>query len=506
MTGNRAGEHREDLDLRARNAELEALYQALPDLCFRVTRDTTVVDFKPGLGLDPYVDPEQFMGRRMSELLPEPAAGLCASAVARVADNGTPESLEYALPYPDGNHHYEARVVRIDAEYLLLAVREISDRVDALARLRASEQRFRDFAATGADWYWETDAEDRITSIGGGDYDQVIGVPESKVVGHTRREMLGIYTDDPGAVATQADAIDARQAFRGAEANWRNPLTGESHRLAMSGMPVYDHQGRYRGFRGTTRDVTARHRLENQLRHAQRLEAIGQLAGGIAHDFNNILGTILGYTHLVQERYLSALPDDVARHLQEIQRAAERGRDIVAGLLAYARGVPGDPRVMNTGALLADAGELLRSVLPETMRVDLDWPDPLPPVRVDPVQFSQIILNLAVNARDASEGAGEVRVCAAVTEAHGECASCHAELAGRQISITVADHGHGIAPQHLARVFEPFFTTRDVGEGTGLGLAMVHGLIHEHHGHLQINSRLGAGTRMTLLLPVATQS
>lgn len=259
------------------------------------------------------------------------------------------------------------------------------------------------------------------------------------------------------------------------------------------------------------RDITARkqaetrHReLETQLRQAQKMEAIGHLTGGIAHDFNNILTGIMGYLTLASEREAANSDARLARHLQQAQHGATRARELIQQMLAFSRAQRGKPRAVSLAPLAEEAIELLCPSLPATVELHTALEQDLPAVMIDPVQVEQILLNLCINARDAMDGAGKIAVGVRLA-AHGpgpRCTSCRKPADGRYVELAVSDTGPGIAPQVLERMFEPFFSTKEVGRGSGMGLAMVHGIVHEHGGHVVVETSVGKGATFRVLLPV----
>ncbi len=289
-------------------------------------------------------------------------------------------------------------------------------------------------------------------------------------------------------------------------------------------------------FVGHLRDISARRAaeaeraaLEAQLRQAQKMEAIGQLTGGIAHDFNNILTSVLGYLTLGQDR--ARLLDDtkLLRQLGQAELAAQRARDLVAQMLAFARRQRGERRRLVLPDLVRQSLQLLRPTLPasvvlDTTLVDAPAARALPVVRADAVQVEQVLFNLCINARDAMDGAGVIRVEIGASNgrsgsdpsqgsdgsSHGDsgarhglrCSACGEAIAARRwVELRVADTGHGIAPDVLRRMFEPFYTTKEIGRGSGMGLAMVHGIVHEHGGHIVVETAPGQGTLFRVLVP-----
>jgi len=258
-----------------------------------------------------------------------------------------------------------------------------------------------------------------------------------------------------------------------------------------------------------TRDISERkeaeerrERLEAQLRQAQRMETIGRLTGGIAHDFNNLLTSILGYVTLAAERD-SLLGDARASgYLAQARRSCERARDLIQQMLTFSRGRRGSARTIALAPFVREALESLRPALPESLALSADLAQAAPPASLDPVQLEQVLVNLCLNARDAVEGVGTIRVAVRPQQAHGlVCTGCRASVDGTFVELCVEDDGHGMTPEIAERIFEPFFSTKADGKGTGMGLAMVHGIVHEHGGHVVVESAPCQGARFRVLWP-----
>ncbi len=261
---------------------------------------------------------------------------------------------------------------------------------------------------------------------------------------------------------------------------------------------------------GFLRDLTEyrvaqseRERLEAQLRQAQKMEAIGHLAGGVAHDFNNLLTSLTGYVAMASERLALIGETRAGRYLQKSLHSAERARHLIQQLLVFSRGQRGEPVAVQLPRHLGEFVDLLRSTLPSSLDFQLEFEPDVPAVMVDPTQLDQVLMNLCINARDAMEGQGTMRVT--VRRRHcrdGICASCQAGVAGDFVELAVADTGHGIGPAVLERVFDPFFSTKPQGKGTGMGLSTTHGIVHDCGGHILVESTVGMGSTFRVLLPV----
>ncbi len=251
-----------------------------------------------------------------------------------------------------------------------------------------------------------------------------------------------------------------------------------------------------------TREITERKEAEQALRQAQKMEALGHLTGGIAHDFNNLLTTIMGYIALSADR--AASPADAKRnkYLEQATLSCERARDLIQQMLTFSRGQRGQPRPVSLPPLIGQAIRLFGAALPAAVTVETDIEREVPLVMLDPVHLDQILLNLCLNARDAMGGAGAIRVSIEnVPSIRGVCTACRQAPQGDFVELRVEDDGPGIAPEILDRIFEPFFTTKEAGKGSGMGLASVHGIVHELAGHIIVEPAGARGVRFRVLFP-----
>jgi PAS domain S-box-containing protein len=267
--------------------------------------------------------------------------------------------------------------------------------------------------------------------------------------------------------------------------------------------PMAVFEGRDPRILGLSRDVTERNRLEERLRAAQKLEAVGQLTGGVAHDFNNLLQVVLSGLTLIERA--ADDPKRRAQVLDSVRRAALRGGELTKRLLTIARKQSLNPAPLDLGGWLrAGAVELLARTLRGDIVVRVEVQEQLPPVEVDANELELALLNVAVNARDAMPAGGTLTLSAAEVEL--DTITDPDELSGRYVRLSVADTGMGMSPEVQAKVFEPFFTTKDVGKGTGLGLAQVYGFARQSGGGVRLRSAPGQGTTVSLLLPMAHEA
>ncbi|MDX1623581.1 MAG: PAS domain S-box protein [Gemmatimonadota bacterium] len=277
---------------------------------------------------------------------------------------------------------------------------------------------------------------------------------------------------------------------------------GEERVIEVEGRPVTDEEGDRVGLIGTVHDVTDRVRAEEQLRQAQKMEAVGRVAGGVAHDFNNVLVAILGYSELLENES----EDPVAlERIGEIRSAAKRAGNLVKSLLSFSRRRPLELERLDPGQVIADLRSLLRRVLGDEATLTLKLAD-TGDVEVDRSGFEQTLMNLAVNARDAMEGGGRMRIGLRERTLPGEGDGRAAELPeGRYVEVCVTDDGCGMDRETAERAFEPFYTTKPEGEGTGLGLATVYGFADRSGGTVTVDSEPGNGTTFRIYLPVVVE-
>lgn len=245
--------------------------------------------------------------------------------------------------------------------------------------------------------------------------------------------------------------------------------------------------------------------LKRQLLQAQKMEALGQLTGGIAHDFNNMLSAILGYTDLAM--LLNKDNVKLSEYLNEVTLAGNRAKDLIAQMLSFSRGGKDIEReLLDIKPLLEESITMIRPLLPSTIEFETHFSSDVNTIIANPIMIHQIIMNLCINARDAITEHGRIDFYLKFTSINNEeCISCHMPIKGNYLEVSIQDTGSGIEPKIINNLFDPFFSTKEMGneKGTGMGLAMVHGIMHEHNGHIIVESSLGKGTKFRLLFPLA---
>ena len=270
--------------------------------------------------------------------------------------------------------------------------------------------------------------------------------------------------------------------------------------VSLSASRYLDHTGEPAGMLVVLSDISQRKLLEEQLRQSAKMEAIGQLAGGLAHDFNNILTAVIGYANLLS----NDLPQEgtYQERLLQITRASERAADLTRQLLAFSRKQVLDVRVTSLNGIIGDMDKLLKRLIGEHIELVTVLDEAAGMVQVDPVQIQQIVMNLAVNARDAMPDRGKLTIETSNAFLDDDYCRVHPEVRpGPYVMFAVSDAGQGMDSRTLARIFEPFFTTKEKGVGTGLGLATVYGIVKQHQGHISVYSEPGRGTTFKIYLP-----
>jgi PAS domain S-box-containing protein len=308
----------------------------------------------------------------------------------------------------------------------------------------------------------------------------------------------GVHPQDrERAFDVYARAFDARQPFS-TEYRLRH-RDGTYRRVLDEGVPrTVD--GRFYGYIGSAVDVTEQRLLEEQMLHSKKMEAVGQLAGGVAHDFNNLLTIINGYTDLMLARFTR---EDTTRHdLEEVRIAGQRAASLTSQLLAFGRRQAMQPTVLDIDVEVAESAKTLRRVLGPDVEIAVESDGGRAQTRADRNQFAQVLLNLAVNAREAMPDGGRLTFATSVVEFGGTNAGRHPNLAPRRyVRLAISDNGRGMAPDVKARIFEPFFTTKEFGQGSGLGLSVAHGIVEQSGGHIEVESEPGRGATFFIYLP-----
>jgi len=391
--------------------------------------------------------------------------------------------------------------------HALYSARDISERKRADQALRASEEQYRAVFNASADALvlWNSRVERVDVNPA---YERMYGYSRDEVLAGERSHRL---SEEHRRL--QADIVTRTLAGEHCHCEIESVRrSGERFPIEVRSIPIL-HRGEPHVL-AMIRDLTERRRVEDdraqleaQLRQAQKMEAIGQLTGGIAHDFNNLLTSIMGYVSLASDSEPAVRDPRLSGYLAQALRSCERARDLIQQMLMFSRGQRGSPRLVSLGSVVRGALPTIQAGMPGTLELVVDCDASAPPVMVDASQVEQVLLNLCINARDATDGIGRVSIgVRALHAGSGRCMGCRQTIGGRFVELVVEDDGHGMEPTVMERIFEPFFSTKETGKGSGMGLAMVHGIVHEHRGHVIVESLPGQGARFRVLWPAASDA
>jgi PAS domain S-box-containing protein len=368
-------------------------------------------------------------------------------------------------------------------------------------RLRAAEDRYRRLAE---------DAPDVVSRF------DLLPTPRCSYINPAILECTGYapaeFYADPALILNITHAEDrdqAMRALRGELASGCAELlrwvsrSGEVVWVEQRSAHVFDRQGQLAAIESVSRDITERRKLEDQLRHSQKLEAIGKLTAGVAHDFNNLLTVINGYSALALGEVSPSSP--TFRKLTEIKNASDQAANMTNRLLTFSRKQVVSPRTIDLGELMVEMEGMIQRLAGDTVAVRLTCASNLDKVKMDPTLAQQVVLNLTANARDAMGGVGKLDFDLSNSHADRVRSMFPEVKPGRFVMLTITDNGCGMPAEVKERAFEPFFTTKEIGRGTGLGLATVKSIVEQCSGHIHLDSAPGRGTRFTILLPCSCE-
>jgi PAS domain S-box-containing protein len=423
-------------------------------------------------------------------------------AAADARSTGIGRTLEYRLRHKDGTWLWlesTSSVIqnaRGEPEKLIIVNRDISERKKTEEALRQSEAGFRSVVQDAPYGIYRASSTGQILQV---------NPALEKMLGYELQDELlkselvtGIFLHD-GEYERLTELLIRTNEIKDVETEWKR-RDGTPITVRCSGRRINDEGGMPAYFEVFAEDVTEKRVLEKQLRMAQKMEAIGRLSGGIAHDFNNLLGVIIGYSRVLKKELggNSAL----CEHAVEIEKAGQRAASLTKQLLAFSRQQVLTPAVLNLNTLVSDMEGMLPRLLGEDIAVSLTLHSELGSVKADQSQIEQVIMNLAVNARDAMPQGGKLKIQTANVELDQVYARDHpGSKAGNYVLLAVTDTGTGMNAETLAHIFEPFYTTKERGKGTGLGLATVYGIVKQSNGYIVVDSAPGKGTTFQIYLP-----
>ncbi|HJQ31476.1 MAG TPA: response regulator [Pyrinomonadaceae bacterium] len=480
--------------LSASESEMRALFAAMTDVVIVLDADGRYLKVAPTNPSYLYRPPDELVGKTMHEVFPEEQADFFLAHVRRALSEGRKHNVEYLLQIEGKGIWFDGCVSPMSHDSVLWIARDITERKRAEEALREGEERYRLLFESNPQPMWVYDLETL----------RFLAVNEAAIrhYGYSRAEFLAMTVKDirpPEDVPALMDNVaNVRGGFDEA-GTWRH-LKKDGSRINVE---VTSHELVFAGRRAElvlANDMTERKRLEEQLRQAQKMEAVGRLAGGVAHDFNNLLTVINGYSDLLAKRLRAE--DPLRLNVEEIRKAGERAASLTRQLLAFSRKQVLQPKVIDLNEVVRETEKMLRCLIGEDIELRASLGPWLGSVKADPGQMEQVLMNLAVNARDAMPRGGKLTISTENVYLDEEYAAHHVTVApGRYVILAVSDTGTGMDEQTKARIFEPFFTTKVAGKGTGLGLSTVYGIVKQSGGYVWVYSEVGRGTTFKIYLP-----
>jgi|GEM_PF-703854 len=383
---------------------------------------------------------------------------------------------------------------------MVITFEDITERKRAEEALRESEKKYRTLFEQSKDAIMIDNPADRIIDI------NAAGI---ELFGYSSKEEIWAVDIANDLYANPSDReifkqTAGRQRFiRDYEVKLKKK-NGEILTVLITATPVYDEAGNVTAYQGIFRDVTSERMLEEQLLHAQKMEAVGRLTGGIAHDFNNILSAVISYIYLLQKKM--AAKDPLRTYVNQILITVERAAHLTQGLLAFSRKQISNPKPVDLNEVVRNVEQLLRQVVGEDIVLVTALSGENVVVTADSGQMEQVLVNFAANAKDAMPAGGRLIIETRSVELDSDFVRLHGQgKPGNYVLLSVADTGSGMDEKTRGKIFEPFFTTKEAGKGTGLGLSIVHGIIKQHNGYIEVSSEPGKGSTFNIYLPATSR-
>jgi two-component system cell cycle sensor histidine kinase/response regulator CckA len=494
---------------RAQEADLRRLasiVESSDDAIVAITMDGIVTDWNPGAERMLGYTRGEMIGQPISRIIPADRLGEPSRSLLRLVEGNQVVRHETVRVRKDGKQIHVAFTIsplrdssgKVVGDSAIF--RDITERKTVEEAHRRSEASFRSFVQNAPYGILRTAPDGRIVQANPA-LVEILGYSnEQEVLG------LNMGTDVYRSREERQETIqwaDRQDTVQGIELEWKHK-SGKTITIRSAANVVKDSEGRVEFLEGFIEDISDRRAMELQLRQRQKMEAIGQLAGGVAHDFNNLLGVISGYAELLAEQIDAH--SELQRPVTQIQKAADRASGLTRQLLAFSRQQVLETRVLSLNSIVEDMAKMLPRLLGEDIELQLKL-DPKPgAVKADQNQIEQVLLNLAVNARDAMPEGGQLVIETGRARFDSSLSLKHPSMApGDYVLLSVRDTGMGMDQQTQAHIFEPFFTTKERGRGTGLGLATVYGFVKQIGGYVWVESAPGAGAAFEIYLPVACE-
>jgi PAS domain S-box-containing protein len=485
------------------SADLSAVLAGTTDVILVLDASGRYLEVAPNNNALLYKPPAELIGRTLNQIFTPQEADFFYAQVRRAIDMGRAHRVEYSLEIGGREVWFDATISPLSPDSVLWMARDITAGREAERKLRRQLQFTQAITGNLGEGIYALDLHGRVTFINPAG-EALLGWKESELLGRDMHETAHSRRADgtyrPASECPLLGVLKSGQTVK-VVSDVFTRRDGTVLPIDYTASPITT-DGQIVGAVLIFRDISERIHLEEQLRQAQKMEAIGQLAGGVAHDFNNLLTIINGYTELLlSEPEYGHLGH---RELREIQKAGERASLLTQRLLAFSRRQMLQPRLVALNSIVSGFESILRRLIPENIDVAIRLDPSAGHIEVDPPQVEQAILNLAVNARDAMPQGGQLTIETSTVEVDDEYVQSHPDVnRGKYALLTVTDTGTGIREEIKGRIFEPFFTTKETGKGTGLGLSMVYGVVKQSGGHIWVYSEPNTGTTIKIYLPLA---
>lgn len=485
-------------ELLQANSEMRALFKAIPDLLLRLNAKHEVLSSKAGTGAELLLPPNRWDGRLLSELFPKDAAQKLSNAIEQVRSDRRAASLEYEVQLNGASLVYEARLVPCPEDQVIAIIRDITDKKRTEEALDRAREKYRAFVENAIDGIFRMNGDGRITEANSA-FAAILGYASPEDLITQRIDMAMQVFAEPERFAQMIRSLEEEGRVQSFEAQMKR-FDGRLIWASITARRALGTDTRDCWHEGILEDITERKRLEEQFLQAQKMDAFGQLAGGVAHDFNNLLTVIVGNLGLIEDATFSSSERQLA--MGEISRAAERARQLTRQLLTFSRRRHVHMKDLDLNEAVASMTRMLQRLIGEHIVLETRYAPGGAPIYADVGMIEQAIMNLVVNSRDAMPKGGFLRLHTQCIEVPPEVAVRHpGATPGPAVRLQVVDTGVGIPTDHMPHIFEPFYTTKEVGKGTGLGLATVFGIVQQHRGWIDVESVLGIGTTVTLTFP-----
>ncbi len=484
---------------RKRNeAELRALMAAMPGLIIILNREGKYLSIPTDSHELLYLPAHELVGQTLHDVFPKEKADFFLEVVQRSLDNAVTLTIEYDLQIGDDVLWFEGKLSPIDSARSMFIVHDATARKKAEEQLRQSEEKFRALFEESHDAIYIRTPEGTILECNRA-MANMFGYNREELIG---RSIKGLYARDKDRIAFEKAMAEA-----GYVQNYEVSLLRKDGSLiwVVATASIHDKGAGETLYQGILRDITEQRHLQEQLLQAQKMEAVGRLAGGVAHDFNNLLTTIIGKAELTR----IGLDDNssIASVLDDILFTADKASDLTRQLLAFSRRQVISMQTINPNRNIENLTRLLKRIIGEDIRLKIELEEELWAIKADPTQIEQVLINLVVNARQAMPDGGTLTIRTANRQREDVITSPALEIrSGPYVMLEVEDTGHGMDETVRSRIFEPFFTTKPEGEGTGLGLATVFGVVQQQQGDIEVESEPGRGTIFRVYLPKISKS